>query len=58
MSWLWIIIVLIFCIAFIKALCNSDRNRPTWTGIIISAMFGMLPLYLVLCFFNILGEKK
>jgi len=31
-------------------------NTPTWEGIIISALLGMLPLYLVLCFFGIMGK--
>jgi hypothetical protein len=31
-------------------------NTPTWKGIIISAILGMLPLYLVLCFFGIMGD--
>ena len=33
-------------------------NSPTWKGIIISALLGLLPLYLILCFFGILGEEK
>ena len=33
-------------------------NTPTWKGIIISALLGMLPLYLVLCFFGVMGEDK
>jgi hypothetical protein len=33
-------------------------NTPTWKGIIISAILGMLPLYLVLCFFGIMGEEN
>lgn len=32
-------------------------NKLTWEGIIISAILGMLPLYLVLCFFGIIGEE-
>ena len=33
-------------------------NTPTWKGIIISALLGMLPLYLVLCFFGVMGEDR
>lgn len=37
-------------------LLKGDANTPTWTGIIISAIIGLLPLYLVLCFFGIMGD--
>ncbi len=42
----------------IKALIRSATNIPTWEGIIISAILGMLPFYLILCFFGIMGEKR
>lgn len=31
-------------------------NTPTCGGLVISAMLGLLPLYLVLCVLGILGE--
>jgi Na+-driven multidrug efflux pump len=44
---------------FVQALRNSEtRNTPTWNGIIISALLGCLPIYLVLCFFGVMGEEK
>ena len=33
-------------------------NTPTWPGIIISALLGCLPFYLVLCYFGYMGEEK
>ena len=42
----------------IKALIRNAIHVPTWTGIIISAVLGMLPLYLILCFFGIMGEAR
>jgi len=47
--------LIIWCI---KALMRSATHVPTWEGIIISAILGMLPLYLILCFFGIMGEKR
>jgi hypothetical protein len=40
------------------AISHGGENYPTWTGIIISAMIGMLPLYLILCFFGVMGEER
>ena len=42
----------------IKAIIRTATNLPTWSGIIISAILGMLPLYLILCYFGIMGEKR
>ncbi len=42
----------------IIAVTKGGKNYPTWTGIIISAIFGLLGLYLVLCFFGIMGEER
>jgi len=33
-------------------------NAPTWKGIIISAMMGCLPFYLVLCYLEFMGEDR
>lgn len=59
------IISILFTIGFIyliiwviKAIIRSATNVPTWEGIIISALLGMLPLYLVLCYFGIIGERR
>ena len=54
-----ILVVIGFCALFISVLNNAEnRNTPTWKGIIISALLGCLPLYLVLCFFGLMGERK
>ncbi len=56
-----IMLLVIFgiCALIISVLRNSEnRNTPTWNGIIISALLGCLPLYLVLCFFGVMGEEK
>ncbi len=42
----------------VKIIKAGIPNSPTWKGIIISALLGMLPLYLVLCFFGVMGEDK
>ena len=34
------------------------KNMPTWKGIIISAILGLLVLYLVCCFFGLMGEEQ
>lgn len=51
-----------FCIGFILligyAISNAGRNYPTWTGIIISAILNILVIYLILCFFGIMGEER
>lgn len=59
------LLTILFAIGFIylviwviKALIRSAANMPTWEGIIISAILGMLPLYLILCYFGIMGEKR
>ena len=58
-----ILIILVFLIfmiiiGFISAIFCGTRNTPTWHGIIISAIIGMLPLYLILCFLGIMGRSK
>lgn len=41
-----------------KAISNGPVNNPTWEGIIISALIGLLPLYLILCFLGYMGEER
>ena len=43
---------------FIYAIIFSDKNYPTWTGIIISGLLGCLVFYLILCFMGIMGEPR
>jgi hypothetical protein len=42
----------------IKAIIQGGNNVPTWRGIIISAMLGVLPLYLFLCWIGKMGETR
>jgi hypothetical protein len=42
----------------IKEIIRSATNVPTWEVIIISSILGMLPFYLFLCFFGIMGEVR
>lgn len=56
-------IALIFCFIVLlsllpSALSSIAQNAPTWKGVIISAILGLLPLYLILCFFGVMGEEK
>jgi hypothetical protein len=46
---LLLIIVLLF---------SNPRNTPTWTGLIISLLTGTIVIYLILCYFGILGEER
>lgn len=50
--------ILYLIIWFIKLIIRSATNMPTWQGIIISAILGMLPFYLFLCFFGLMGEER
>ena len=50
--------ILYLVIWFIKLIIRSATNMPTWQGIIISAILGMLPFYLFLCFFGLMGEER
>ena len=37
---------------------GSARCNPTFSGVVISLMLGMLPLYLILCFFGLMGDER
>lgn len=52
------LLIALFIIVFLRAIANAVWNRPTWKGIIISAIFGLLPLYLILCALGIMGEDE
>ena len=55
---LFVIGVIYLVVWAVKAIIRSATNVPTWEGIIISAILGMLPFYLFLCFFGIMGEPR
>ena len=37
---------------------HRGRKDPTWKGIIISTLFGMLPLYLIFCYLGLMGKTR
>ena len=61
---MWIIIVSILLalaigvVMLLKALGRPILNKPTWKACIISAVIGLLPIYLLLCLFGVMGEKR
>ena len=61
---MWIIIasvlvaLVIIGIMIVKATGRPIMNKPTWKGGIISALVGLLPLYLLLCLFGFMGKER
>ena len=51
------VLMIFFCWLVIKAIVNRV-NAPTWKGIIISAMFGALPFYLLMCWLGVWGVER
>lgn len=47
-----------FILLLLLAIKIGGRNRPTWTGIIISSILGCLVIYLFLCFFGLMGDRE
>ncbi len=58
MMWIMLLLVMLVMIGIFKAISRGATNNPTWRGIIISAIFGMLPFYLIMCFFGWMGEER
>ncbi|MBP5689143.1 MAG: hypothetical protein J6X22_10970 [Muribaculaceae bacterium] len=59
MEAIMMLLIIVGLIALVGAAINhGGQNYPTWTGIIVSALLGMLVFYLILCFFGIMGEKR
>lgn len=56
--WIMIILMILLIVGVIKVISKKTANNPTWKGIIISAIFGMLPLYLICCFLGWMGEER
>ncbi len=50
------LLLLVLALAFRNF--GLGKNMPTWKGIIISAILGLLVLYLVCCFFGLMGEEQ
>ena len=61
---MWIIIasilvaLVIIGLMVVKATGRSIMNKPTWKGGIISFCIGMLPIYLLLCLFGVMGVER
>lgn len=53
-----ILVVAIFLLIMVFLLISKPSNNPTWTGIIISLLTGTIVLYLLLCYWGILGEER
>lgn len=61
---MWIILasvlvaLVIIGIMVVKATGHAVMNKPTWKGGIISALVGLLPIYLLLCLFGAMGVER
>ena len=49
---------LLLFLALVVLLSSKPDKNPTWTGLIISLLTGTIVLYLILCYFGILGEER
>lgn len=56
--WIMIFLIIIGMVLLLSAAIKGARNQPTMKGVIISLIIGMLPLYLILCFFGVMGEER
>lgn len=43
---------------FIKISIDHATNIPTWNGIIVSSLIGMLGFYLIMCWIGWMGDKR
>lgn len=50
--------IVFFIIMFIKISIDHATNIPTWNGIIISSLIGMLGFYLIMCWIGWMGDKR
>ena len=53
-----VILIIGVLLLIIVLLSSNPRNTPTWTGLIISLLTGTIVIYLILCYFGILGEER
>ncbi len=58
LSLLSIVLVVLILVGLVKLIIKGPAKNPTWKGIIISALIGLLPLYLVLCFLGWMGAER
>ena len=57
-EWVGSILLAALIALFVYAMVACRKNSPTWKGIIISALLGCLPFYLILCFLGFMGEER
>ncbi|MBQ5784663.1 MAG: hypothetical protein IIW11_06765 [Bacteroidales bacterium] len=57
-AFLIMLLMIIGVIALIVSAIKNSKNQPTMKGVIISLIFGLLPLYLILCVLGIMGEER
>lgn len=58
LSFLIIMLLIFGVIALIVSAIKYSKNQPTMKGVIISLIFGLLPLYLILCICGKMGEER
>ena len=49
---------LLLFLALAVLLSSKPDKNPTWTGLIITLLTGTVVIYLILCYFGILGEER
>ena len=61
---MWIIIATVLMalsiglVMLLKALGRNVMNKPSWVGVVVTALVGLLPFYLLLCLFGFLGKQR
>ena len=53
-----LVALVIIGLMVVKATGRPIMNKPTWKGGIISFCIGMLPIYLLLCLFGVMGTVR
>lgn len=53
-----ILIIVVIALVAVAVAVKGAWNQPTMKGVIISLIIGMLPLYLILCIFGVMGDKR
>lgn len=49
---------ILFVLWLILAILGCSRCNPTLLGVVVSLFLGVLPIYLILCFFGLMGDEK
>lgn len=48
----------LFVVWLVLAILGCSRCNPTLLGVVVSLFLGVLPIYLILCFFGLMGDEK